>query len=55
MIRHRNGLEYLEKAASGGIRNLEFLHSSDQLDSIREREDFKALLRRLESSSAWPK
>src|SRR5262249_53459975 len=45
----RAAVEILERAASGEPRILSFLRSSNQLDPIRDRNDFQALLRRLES------
>jgi len=47
----RSAVELLDKAAAGGFRNLDFFRSSNQLDPIRDREDFKALVRRLQSDS----
>jgi tetratricopeptide (TPR) repeat protein len=48
----RAAVELLEKAVNGGFRNLEFFRSSNQLDPIRDRADFKSLVERLESGSA---
>ena len=48
----RSAVELLDKAAVNGFRNLDFFRSSKELDPIRDREDFKSMVRRLESSSA---
>ncbi|MFI5459465.1 MAG: protein kinase [Isosphaerales bacterium] len=51
----RSAVEILTKAVNAGFRDLAFLRSSNQLDPIRDREDFKALQRRVETASAAPK
>jgi len=51
----RSAVELLDKAAVGGLRNPDFFRSSNQLDPIGDREDFKGLVRRLESSTTPPK
>jgi len=51
----RSAVELLEKATVGGFRNLELFRSSNQLDPIRDREDFKDLVRRLEPGSSGSK
>ncbi len=51
----RSAVELLDKAAAVGFRNLNFFRSSNQLDPIRDREDFKRLVRRLESSASASK
>ncbi len=48
----KSAVELLSRAVDGGFKNVEFFRSSNQLDPIRGRNDFKALLQRLESSSA---
>jgi hypothetical protein len=44
-------VELLKRAVDGGFRNVSFLRSTNQLDPIRDRPDFKALVRKLESNS----
>jgi hypothetical protein len=51
----QGAVELLDRAAAGGFHNLDFLRSSSQLDPIRDREDFKALVRRLDSRSTESK
>jgi len=45
-------VELLARAVDGGFRNLEFFRSSNQLDPLRDREDFKSLMQRVESNAA---
>jgi hypothetical protein len=40
----RSAVEPLNRAAVGGFRNLAFFRSSDQLDPLRDRLDFRLLL-----------
>ena len=42
----------LNKAVDGGFRNPSFFRTSSQLDPIRDRDDFKALIARLEKTAA---
>ena len=53
----RMAVEVLTRAYDGGFRNADFYRTSHQLDPIRSREDFQALLRRLDSpaGAAAPK
>jgi eukaryotic-like serine/threonine-protein kinase len=45
----------LNRAVDAGFRDRNFFQSSNQLDPIRGREDFKALLGRISTSSDTPK
>jgi len=51
----RSAVEILTKAVNAGFRDLNFFHSANQLDAIRDREDFRALVRQVETVSAAPK
>ena len=53
----RMAVEILTRAYDGGFRNPAFYRTSHQLDPLRSRDDFQALLRRLDSpaGAAAPK
>lgn len=50
----RKAVEILTRAFDTGLRDPSFYREASALDPIRDRDDFRALLRRLDSSAGTP-